>query len=89
MLTASPEKFAAWFNMKYPGVHRLITGRDIKDMTTCGLIGHRQYYSQSEDGETIRALLQYEQLRQKRIQERSKEEKSEPLKCKRYGQPLP
>jgi len=89
VITASPNKFSIWFNEKYTGAYRRISTEDVKDMTDCGLIHLRGYYSGSQDGETIRAVLQYEQLRQKRIHEQAIEDKSEPLKCKRCGQPLP
>ncbi|MFC1938452.1 hypothetical protein ACFLWH_02210, partial [Chloroflexota bacterium] len=61
MYSTNPKAFADWFNLKYPGAYRSITTNDIADMTTCGLIGRYRYYSPSQDGETIRAVLQYEQ----------------------------
>jgi len=84
----SPDKFAAQFNQVVPGAYRKISAQDVRDITGCGLIGKYQYYGRA-DLETVRAVLQYEQLRQKRIQGQSTEDKSEPLKCKRCGQPLP
>ena len=34
MVTSSPEKFAEWFNDKYPGVYRKVVTDDVKDMRT-------------------------------------------------------
>ena len=89
MYINSPEKFADWFNGKYPGVHRWITTEDVNDMTVCELIGRYRYYSKSLDGETIRGILQYEQLRKKRSTQPTLEDKQELPKCKRCKQPLP
>jgi hypothetical protein len=89
VITNSPNKFSIWFNGKYLGISRRITPEDINNMTACGLIHRYGYYSESMDGETVRGVLQYEQLRQKRIQKQTTEDKSEPQKCKRCGQPLP
>ncbi len=88
MYITSPQKFAAWFNEKYPGAYRRITTKDVEDMTTCGLIGLYRYYSPPQDGETIRGILQYEQLREKRFEQDSIEDKFEPSKCRMCGQPL-
>jgi hypothetical protein len=66
MVTSSPEKFAEWFNDKYPGVYCKVVTDDVKDMKNCGLLYRYGYYSGSSDGETIRAVLRYEQLREKR-----------------------
>jgi hypothetical protein len=64
-LTTRPDKFAAEVNAKLPGAHRQISADDIRDMTTCGLIGRYGYYIHL-DLETCRAILQYEQLRENR-----------------------
>lgn len=64
-LTTRPDKFAAEVNAKLPGAHRLITVDDVRDMTSCGLIGRYGYFI-NLDLETVRAVLQYEQLRQNR-----------------------
>jgi hypothetical protein len=87
VITSNPTKFAQWFNEKYTGAYRRISTGDVKDLTECGLIQHRDYYSGSMDGETIRAILQYEKLREKRSTEQNKD-KDYPS-CKRCGQPLP
>jgi len=64
-LIVKPEDFVAWFNKAIPGAYRNITAQDVRDMTTCGLIGRYGYYIQL-DIQTVRAILQYEQLRQNR-----------------------
>lgn len=64
-LTIRPDKFVTEVNAKLPGAHRQITVDDVRDMTNCGLIKKYGYYMQS-DVETVRAVLQYEQLRQNR-----------------------
>jgi len=88
-MTSNPNRFAAWFNMTYQGAHRRITTEDVEDMTTCGLIGRYRYYSTSQDGEIIRGILQYEQLREKRSTQEATDDKEEPPSCKLCGEPLP
>jgi hypothetical protein len=87
MFITSPEAFAEWFKSKVPGAYRAITSRDIWVMTECGLIGRYGCYGR-QDLETVREVLQYEQLWQIRIQEQITKDKSKPQKCKRCGQPL-
>ena len=83
-LITSPKQFADLFNAKVPGAHRQISADDVKDMTTCGLIGKYGYYL-NLDLETVRAVLQYEQLRQNR-QKRDDINDSEGLiHCRRCG----
>jgi hypothetical protein len=82
----SPKAFAEWFNEKYIGACHHITPEDVKDMTVCGLIHRHGYYSESMDGETVRAVLQYEQLRENRSAQQEKEKN--PPTCKICGQPL-
>ncbi len=89
MFITSPWKFAAWFNEKYIGAYRQITTEDVEEMTVCGLICRYRSYSLSQDSETIRGILQYEQLREKRSEQESTEDKLELLKCKMCGQLLP
>ena len=89
MFIRSPIEFADWFNKKYPGAYRPITAVDVRELTKCGLIAHYRYYSLSQDGETIRGILQYEQLRQKKSTQESTEGKLEPPKCKMCEKPLP
>ena len=87
--TTNPDKFAAWFNLVVPGAYRQITTQDIRDMTECKLLRcYGGYYSRT-DLETVRALLQYEQMREKRSAKVLREDKSEPACCKKCGQPLP
>ncbi|MFC2042353.1 hypothetical protein ACFLTV_02515 [Chloroflexota bacterium] len=75
--------------MKYPGAYRQITGNDVEDMTISGLIGRYRYYSESLDGEIIRGILQYEQLREKRPAIQTTKDKLGPPTCKICEQPLP
>lgn len=88
-MTANPGIFAAWFNEKYPGAYRQIIAEDIKDLTICGLIGRYRYYSLSRDGETIRGILEYEQLQQKRPAQTGPREEPESAKCKMCSKTLP
>jgi hypothetical protein len=64
MFITSPDKFADWFNEKYPGLSRRINSEEINDMTDCGLKRRYGYYSESMDGETLRVVLLYEQMRE-------------------------
>ena len=90
MFISSPEQFADWFNEKYPGAYRPVTTEDIQDMTNCGLIGRYRFYREPQDGEIVRGILQYEQLREKRsTEETHKVDRLELSKCKRCGQSLP
>ena len=88
MFKTSPEEFAALFNEKYPGACRQITAQGVREMTTCGLIG-RHYGYIRDDLETIRGILEYEQLRENRPLPPTSEEKQEPPSCKKCNQPLP
>ena len=88
MLFTNPREFAAWFNEKYTHAYRRITTKDANDMTVCGLIGRYGFYVR-DDLETIRGILEYEQLREKRSKQKSAEDKLEPPKCRMCCQPLP
>jgi len=81
----SPDKFAEWFNEVVPGSCRTVTTQDIRDMVECGLIGHYSYYGRA-DLETVRAVLQYEQIRNERSEKASL--KDVPKTCKRCGKTL-
>ena len=87
-LTGNAERFATLFNAKLPGAYRQITVQDIRDMTECGLIRRYGYYIHS-DLETVRAVLQYEQILEKRMKKPPEEDKLESPCCKMCGQPLP
>ena len=89
MFITCPNKFADWFNEKYPGISRRVTSEDINDMTDCGLIRRYGYYSESMDGEAIRAVLQYEQMREKRIGRGDVKAVNSQPTCKRCNRPLP
>lgn len=89
MSITNPDKFAITFNMTFPDDYRIITGQDVRDMTECGLIREYGGYYSRADLQRIRAVLQYEQVREKRSVKPAPEDKQEPPKCKRCQQPLP
>ncbi len=74
--------------MSVPGAYRRITAQDIRDMTNCGLIGKYQYYGRT-DLEIVRAILLYEQLRQKNVEKCAAKEIADIARCKRCHEPLP
>jgi len=84
----SPKVFAEWFNQKYPGTSREITPEDVNNMTACGLIHRYGYYSESIDGETVRAVLQYEQLWQNRQKKDEIKDAEGGIYCRRCGKLL-
>jgi hypothetical protein len=83
-LITSPERFAIWFNAKVPGAYRQVSADDIRDMTTCGLIGKYSEYI-TLDIETVRAILQYEQLRQNRQKRDEIRDTNGATHCRRCG----
>jgi hypothetical protein len=87
-LTTRPDKFAAEVNTKLPGAYRQISADDIRDMTTCGLIGRYGYYIHL-DIETVRAVLQYEQLRQNRQKRNEIKDENGVIYCRGCGVVLP
>ena len=80
----TPDRFADWFNAKAPGAYRQVTTEDIRDMTSCGLIGKYSGYFQL-DIETVRAVLQYEQLRQNRQTRADIRDSDGSIHCRRCG----
>jgi hypothetical protein len=64
MISNNPNDFAQWFNKRYPGAYRKITGEDIRDLTICGFIHRYWHYSRIHVVETIREILFYEQMRE-------------------------
>lgn len=86
--TTNPDKFAAWFNSVVPGAYRKVDARDVRDMTECGLIGRYGYYGRL-DLETAGAILQYEQMREKRSAKPLEEDEPKQPSCKMCGGPLP
>jgi len=78
-LVLSPEKFAAIFNTTVPGAPRPVTAADVRELSTCGLIGRDGYYART-DLQMIREILQYEKLRADRLRTRY---------CKLCGRALP
>ena len=92
MFITSPEKFTAWLNVKFPVAYRQITTQDIKDMIECGLIYRYNHFRLEKDHETVRGILQYEQLREQRKQKppvRENERKIELSHCKMCEELLP
>jgi formamidopyrimidine-DNA glycosylase len=83
-LITSPEKFADFFNAKVPGAHRQITVDDVRDMVTCGLIGKFSCFLDL-DLETVRDVLQYEQLRQNRQKRDEIRDSDGVIHCRRCG----
>jgi hypothetical protein len=83
-LIIKPEDFAKWFAKAIPGAYRQITADDVRDMTTCGLIGKYGYYIQL-DIETVRRILQYEQLRQNRQLRDEIRDSDGAIHCRRCG----
>jgi len=88
-LVTNPDRFATLFNIKHPSAYRPITADDVKDMTTCELIGLYGYYHLSQDGKTVMGILQYEQMREKRSAKVTIKDKPESPKCKMCRKTLP
>jgi len=63
---ADPVRFASRFNLTVPGAYRRVTGDDVRLMAQCGLIGRCAFFNRF-DLETVRGILQYEQLRDRAI----------------------
>ncbi|MFC1910486.1 hypothetical protein ACFLXC_04275 [Chloroflexota bacterium] len=84
----SPDRFAESFNSAYIGAYRKIDAEDVRDMTACRLIGrYGQYYY--SDLETVRATLQYEQLRLNRQKRNEIRDSDGSIHCRRCGKLLP
>jgi hypothetical protein len=84
MFITSPDKFASWFKSEVPGAYREITSQDIRNMTDCGLIGRHGFYLR-QDLETVRAVLEYEQLRQNRQNRDEIVDAEGRIHCRRCG----
>jgi hypothetical protein len=87
MFITSPDRFAEWFKYEVPGAYREITAQDIRVMNGCGLIGRYGFYGR-QDLETIRGILQYEQMRAKIIEKTETKSIDAVRCCKNCGQPL-
>ena len=83
----TPERFADYFNAKVPGAYRQITTEDVRDMTSCGLIGKYGEYLKL-DIETVRAVLQYEQLRNNRQKRADIKDSDGSIQCRNCGAAL-
>ena len=87
IITTSPDKFTEWLKAMVPDAYRQVSIEDIRLMTSLGLIKRYKYYSR-QDLEIVRAILQYERLREKRIEKVKAIIVDEP-RCKRCNIPLP
>jgi hypothetical protein len=87
-LITSAEKFADLFNAKVPGAYRQITVDDVRDMVACGLIGKFDCFL-NLDLETVRGILQYEQLRQNRQRKDEIRDDDGVIHCRGCGMVLP
>ena len=83
-LIIKPEDFVTWLAKAIPGAYRSITAQDVCDMTACGLIGKYGYYIHL-DIEAVRAILQYEQLRQNRQTKNEIRDDDGVIHCRRCG----
>ena len=83
-LTTRPDKFATEVNAKLPGAHRQITVDDVRDMVACGLIGKFDCFLDL-DLETVRAILQYEQLRENHQKRDEIRDDDGVIHCRRCG----
>lgn len=83
-LTTRPDKFAAEVNAKLPGAHRQITVDDVRDMVACDLIGKFNWFL-TLDIEIVRAVLQYEQLRQNRQERADIRDSDGSIHCRSCG----
>jgi len=88
MFINSSEKFAAYFNEKFPGVYRAITAEDALNLKSCELIHRYGFYGTSQDGKTVMGILKYEQIMESRPTQEAHDE-MDPRQCKMCGQPLP
>ena len=90
-ITASPKHFAQHFNEKVPGAWRKLTIADVFKLTELGLVKRHGYYSPSQDLETVRAILAYEEWRQRQKEPTPipEAQSKAPRLCKGCGQPLP
>ena len=86
MFITGPDDFAQWFNEKIPDACRKITSDDVSLLTDCKLIGRYNHYIR-QDLETVRAVLQYEQLREETIGQNAATV-NRVFTCKRCGQAL-
>ena len=83
-LIVKPEDFVAWLAKAIPGACRSIDVEDVRDMTTCGLIGKYGYYG-NLDLEMVRCILLYEQLRQNRQNRDEIRDSEGSVHCRRCG----
>lgn len=87
-IITNPDKFTKWLKAMVPDTYRQLAIEDIRLMTSISLIKRYKYYSR-QDLETVRAILQYERLREKRIEKDEAKAVFDVPRCKRCGEPLP
>ena len=86
MTASSPAKFAESFNRKFTDACREITVSDVRLMAECRLIRRYGYYLR-QDLEMVRAVLQYELLRDSMAAQQEREKL--PPTCRICGRALP
>ena len=80
----NPDKFAVKFNSVMPEACRTVTTQDVLDMTECGLLKRHGYFIW-QDLETVRGILQYEQLQQNRQKRDEIRDSDSAIQCRRCG----
>jgi hypothetical protein len=88
MFINNSQKFADWFNEKYPGAPRQITAIDAESLKACQLIHRYGFYSTSDDGKTVMGILRYMQMMEQTPTQEDYD-KGEPRRCRMCGHPLP
>ncbi len=90
-ITKNPKKFARQCNLLIAEAPRRVTVEDVVKLTDLGLIKRHDYYSPTQDLETIRVILQFEQWREKTmVSENLAEPQNQvPMLCKMCAEPLP
>ena len=83
-LIVRAEDFAEWFAKAIPGAYRSIDVDDVRDMTTCSLIGKYGYYG-NLDLEMVRCIFLYERLRQAREKKNEIRDDNGVIHCRRCG----
>ncbi len=88
MIIDTTLEFTKWFNEKFSRVNRKITLDDVRLMTEGRLIGKYSYYTK-DDGETVRGILLYEQMRPRILEKVEMKPVNATRRCKKCGRLLP
>jgi hypothetical protein len=88
MFIINPDIFAKWFKSEVSNANREITAQDVRELTECGLIGRYKFYTR-QDLETVRGILQYEQLLKNRQKRNEIKDAEGEIHCRRCGKLLP